>query len=104
MLTLSFIFLLLQSENKICVTAAAAAAAALSDTTAETSESVGAAKADTDSPTSFNTDGDKGQPSALHLLPERCPEALSPPKTPSSVSLADSTQSASHSESGKHEG
>lgn len=92
---LFYFFLLLQSESKMCVTAAADA---LSDTTAETNESVRAAKADTDSQTSFNTDGDKGQPSTPQLLPERCTEALSPPKTPSSVSLAESTQSASHSE------
>lgn len=82
---------------KMCVTAAA-----VNDTTAETSESVRAAKADTDSQTSFNADGDKGQPSTPQLLPERCTEALSPPKTPSSVSLAESTQSASHSEYGEY--
>lgn len=71
----------------MCV--AAAAAAAPGDTAAET-----------DSQTSFNTDGDQGQPSTPQLLPERCTEALSSPKTPSSVSLAESTHSASHSESG----
>lgn len=88
-------FFLLQTENKMCVSAAAA----VSDTTAETSESVRAAKADTDSQTSINTDGDKGQPSTPQLLPVRCTETLSLPKTSSSISLAESTQSASHSKS-----
>lgn len=53
--------------------------------------------AETDFQTSFNADGDQGQPSNPQLFPECCTEALSPPKTPSSVSLAESTQSASHS-------
>ncbi|CAG01161.1 unnamed protein product, partial [Tetraodon nigroviridis] len=73
-----------ESENRMC--AATAAADAPSDTTAET-----------DSQTSFNIDGDQGQAGTPQLLPERCTEALSPPKTPSSVSLAESTHSASHS-------
>lgn len=103
MLTFAFNFLLLQRENKDCVPSADAAAGdALSDTSVETSESVRAAKTDTDPQGSFNTDGDKGQASTPQLLPERCTEALSPPKTPSSVSLAESTQSASQSESGKY--
>lgn len=102
MLTFSLNFLLLQRENKDLIPSADAAADALSDTSVETSESVRAAKTDTDPQSSFNTDGDKGQASTPQLLPEQCTEALSPPKTPSSVSLAESTQSASHSESGKY--
>lgn len=101
MLTFSFNFLLLQHDNKDCVPSADAAADALSDTSVETSESVRVAKADTVARSSFNTDGDKGQASTPQLLPEHCTEALSPSKTPSSVSLAESTQSASHSESDK---
>lgn len=89
------LFSLLQIENKMCFSAAAA----VGDTTAETSESVRAAKADTDSQTSINTDGDKGQPSTPQLLPVRCTETLSLPKTSSSISLTESTQSASHSKS-----
>lgn len=62
------------------------------------------AAAETDSPNSCSADGDQGQASTPQLLPELCSEALSPPKTPSSVSLAESTHSASHSESPTHPG
>ncbi|XP_034386743.1 KICSTOR complex protein SZT2 isoform X2 [Cyclopterus lumpus] len=41
--------------------------------------------------------GDHGQPCAPRLHAERCADPTSPPKTPSSVSLAESMQSASHS-------
>lgn len=49
--------------------------------------------AEADFQTSSNADGDPGQPSTPQLLPERSTETLSPPKTPSSVSLAESTHS-----------
>lgn len=88
----------LQSEDKKSITVAADAP---SDTTAEASEPIRALKPeahDMVSQSSFSTVGDGGQPSTPQLQPERCPEATSPPKTPSSVSLAESMQSASHSE------
>lgn len=65
----------------------------------ETNESVRAVKTDADSLNSLSADGDKGQANSPPLLHERCTEAVSPPKTPVSASLAESTQSASHSES-----
>lgn len=80
---------------------ATTAAEAPGDTPPETGESARAAKPDADSVNSCSADGDKGQASSPPLLPGRCTEALSPPKTPVSASLAESTPSASHSESGK---
>lgn len=97
-LSLILTFLLLQSENKMSATTAAKAPG---DTSPETGESVRAVKPDTDPLNLFSADGDKGQASSSPVLPERCTEAVSPPKTPVSASLAESTQSASHSESGK---
>lgn len=86
----------MQSENKMSATTAAEAPG---DTSPETGESVRAVKPDADSMNSLSADGDKGQANSPPLLPERCTEAVSPPKTPVSASLAESTQSASHSES-----
>ncbi|XP_056893432.1 KICSTOR complex protein SZT2 isoform X1 [Takifugu flavidus] len=83
-----------ESENKMSATTAAEAPG---DTSPETGESVRAVKPDADSLNSLGADGDKGQASSPPLLPERCTEAVSPPKTPVSASLAESTQSASHS-------
>lgn len=84
------------------MSATTAAEAQGGDTSPETGESVRAVKPDADSLNSFSGDGDKGQASSPPLLPERCTEAVSPPKTPVSASLAESTQSASHSESGNN--
>ncbi|XP_059197167.1 KICSTOR complex protein SZT2 isoform X2 [Centropristis striata] len=86
-----------ESEDKKSLSAAAAADTHC-DPAAEVSEPVRAVKPeayDTVSQSSVGTVGDRGQ---LHS--ERCTEPNSPPKTPSSVSLAESMQSASHS-SGK---
>ncbi|XP_035987532.1 KICSTOR complex protein SZT2 isoform X4 [Fundulus heteroclitus] len=50
-----------------------------------------------DSEDIISTVGDRSQPSPPQLLPDSCnPESSSPPKMASSVSLADSVQSASH--------
>ncbi|XP_042078063.1 KICSTOR complex protein SZT2 isoform X8 [Haplochromis burtoni] len=74
---------------------ASVAADALSDTTPDAGESVAALKPEADD--SVSMVGDRGQPSTPQLQAESCTEASSPPKTPSSVSLAESVQSASHS-------
>ena len=82
----------LQSEDKKSISVAADTAC---DTAAEASEPVRALKPeaeDTVSQSSVSM-GDRG---LLHT--ERSSETTSPPKTPSSVSLAESMQSASHSE------
>lgn len=91
-------FLLSQSENKTPVSAAAEAPG---DTAAEGSQSIRPVKADADSLDWSRTDGDKGLASSPQLLPEGCAEAVLPLKTPISGSVAESTQSASHSESGE---
>ncbi|XP_076579469.1 SZT2 subunit of KICSTOR complex isoform X3 [Chaetodon auriga] len=86
-----------QSEDKKSVSVAGDAP---SDTTADDSEPIRALKPeaqDTVSQSSFSIGGDRGQPSTPQFQPERCTEPTSPPKTPSSVSLAESMQSASHS-------
>ncbi|XP_041790475.1 KICSTOR complex protein SZT2 isoform X2 [Chelmon rostratus] len=86
-----------QSEDKKSISIAADAP---SDTSADASEPIRALKPeahDTVSQSSFSIGGDRGQPSTPLLQPERCAESTSPPKTPSSVSLAESVQSASHS-------
>ncbi|XP_075935279.1 KICSTOR complex protein SZT2 isoform X5 [Anarhichas minor] len=49
------------------------------------------------SQSSASTVGDRGQLCAPQLHTERCADPTSPPKTPSSISLAESMQSASHS-------
>ncbi|XP_034562983.1 KICSTOR complex protein SZT2 [Notolabrus celidotus] len=71
-----------------------------SETTAETSEPIRALKPEAYDNVSQGSScmvEDKGQPSALQLQTEPGAEPASPPKTPSSVSLAESIQSASHS-------
>lgn len=83
----------MQSEDRKPVSVAADA---VSDTTADAAESVSALKPEADD--SVSMVGDRGQPSTPQLQAESCTEASSPPKTPSSVSLAESVQSASHSE------
>lgn len=83
----------MQSEDRKPV---GVAADAVSDTTADAGESVTALKPEADD--SVSMVGDRGQPSTPQLQAESCTEASSPPKTPSSVSLAESVQSASHSE------
>ncbi|XP_070816665.1 KICSTOR complex protein SZT2 isoform X1 [Chaetodon trifascialis] len=86
-----------QSEDKKSVSVAGDAP---SDTTADDSEPIRALKPeaqDTVSQSSFSIGGDRGQPSTPQFQHERCTEPTSPPKTPSSVSLAESMQSASHS-------
>lgn len=88
-------FLLSQSENKAPVSAAAEAPG---DT-----QSLRAARADADSLDWSRTDGDKGLASSPQLLPEGCAEAALPPKAPVSGSVAESTPSASHSESGEQQ-
>nr|XP_057930082.1 KICSTOR complex protein SZT2 isoform X1 [Doryrhamphus excisus] len=59
------------------------------DSTTELGEKDGPSKSDADNDS-------QSQSSSLLLLNERCPEPTSPPKTPSSVSLAESVQSVSH--------
>lgn len=76
----------LQSEEKRFTGAAADASG---DTTADVSEP---SRAD-------DAAADRGHPKAPQLHPEGIAEPTSPPKTPSSVSLAESVQSTSHSES-----
>lgn len=102
-MTLIFIWTVQQqSEDKKSISIAADAP---SDTSADASEPIRALKPeahDTVSQSSFSIGGDRGQPSTPLLQPERCAESTSPPKTPSSVSLAESVQSASHSESTTH--
>lgn len=83
----------MQSEDRKPVSVAADA---LSDTSPDAGESVAALKPEADD--SVSMVGDRGQPSTPQLQAESCTEASSPPKTPSSVSLAESVQSASHSE------
>ncbi|XP_030582788.1 KICSTOR complex protein SZT2 isoform X3 [Archocentrus centrarchus] len=80
-----------ESEDKKPVSVAADA---LSDTTAEAGDSVKALKPEADDAVSML--GDRGQPGTPQLQTESCTESSSPPKTPSSVSLAESVQSASH--------
>ncbi|XP_045905666.1 KICSTOR complex protein SZT2 isoform X11 [Micropterus dolomieu] len=86
-----------ESEDKTSISVSADASC---DTTAEASEPIGALKPeahDAASQSSISMVGDRGHPSTSQLQTERCPEPTSPPKTPSSVSLAESMQSASHS-------
>ncbi|XP_038572782.1 KICSTOR complex protein SZT2-like [Micropterus salmoides] len=86
-----------ESEDKTSISVSADASC---DTTAEASEPIGALKPeahDAVSQSSISMVGDRGHPSTSQLQTERCPEPTSPPKTPSSVSLAESMQSASHS-------
>nr|XP_046248822.1 KICSTOR complex protein SZT2 isoform X2 [Scatophagus argus] len=86
-----------ESEDKKSISIAADTS---SDTAAEASEPIRPSKPeahDTVSQSSVSLVGDRGQPSTPQLQPERCTEPTSPPKTPSSVSLAESMQSASHS-------
>ncbi|XP_044054476.1 KICSTOR complex protein SZT2 isoform X4 [Siniperca chuatsi] len=86
-----------ESEDKKSISVAADAP---SDTTAGASEPIRASKPeahDTVSQSSVSMAGDRGHPSTPQLQTERCTESTSPPKTPSSVSLAESMQSASHS-------
>ncbi|KAM3876225.1 KICSTOR complex protein SZT2 [Diretmus argenteus] len=76
-----------------------------SDPTPEPSELLKAIKAeveDAGSQSSGNMAGDRGQPVTPHHQPsaDHCLEPTSPPQTPSTVSLAESMQSATHS-SGK---
>lgn len=92
----------LQSEDRKSISVAADAPG---DTTTDACEPIRALRPEADdsvyqSPVS--TVGDQGQPSTPQLHTDRCPEPTSPPKTPSSVSLAESMQSASHSESNRH--
>ncbi|XP_051233683.1 KICSTOR complex protein SZT2 isoform X3 [Dicentrarchus labrax] len=72
-----------------------------SDTTAETSEQVRVLKPDAHDTVSQSSVGmvvgDRGQPGTPQIQTEHGTEPASPPKTPSSVSLAESLQSASHS-------
>lgn len=70
------------------------------DTTADASGPIRAPNPEADdsvSQSSVSIVGDRGQPSNPQLQTDRYTEPTSPPKTPSSVSLAESTQSASHS-------
>ncbi|XP_070764616.1 KICSTOR complex protein SZT2 [Enoplosus armatus] len=86
-----------ESEDRKSISVAADAP---SDATAEASEPIRASKPeahDTVAQSSVSMAGDRGHPSTPQLQTERCPEPTSPPKTPSSVSLAESMQSASHS-------
>nr|XP_033478677.1 KICSTOR complex protein SZT2 isoform X2 [Epinephelus lanceolatus] len=86
-----------ESEVKKSITIAADTP---SDTAAEASEPVSALRLETDdtvSQSSVSMAGDRGQPRTPQLHTECCIDATSPPKTPSSVSLAESMQSASHS-------
>ncbi|XP_026179162.1 KICSTOR complex protein SZT2 isoform X4 [Mastacembelus armatus] len=84
-----------ESEDKKSVSVTADSP---SDT--EATEPVRAQKPEQDdaiSQSSICTAGGKGQPSTPQLQTDHCTEPISPPKTPSSVSLAESMQSASHS-------
>lgn len=91
----------LQSEDKKSISAAADAP---SDSTAEASETIRALRPEAHDTVSQSLAlvVDRGPPSTPQLQTERCTEPTSPPKTPSSVSLAESMQSASHSESNRH--
>lgn len=79
---------LLQSEDRRSISVGAAC-----DTVAESSEPIRECE-DSVSQCSVSMGAGRGQ-----LQTEPCTEPTSPPKTPSSVSLAESMQSASHSES-----
>ncbi|XP_054872770.1 KICSTOR complex protein SZT2 isoform X6 [Amphiprion ocellaris] len=81
-----------EGEDKKSISVAADAPC---DTTAEASEPVRALKPEADDNVSMA--GDRGQLSTPQLQTECCTEPNTPPKTPSSVSLAESMQSASHS-------
>ncbi|XP_023249147.1 KICSTOR complex protein SZT2 [Seriola lalandi dorsalis] len=86
-----------ESQDKRSISAAADAP---SDTTADASEPIRALKPEPDNivyQSSVSMAGDRGQPSTTQLQTDSCIEPTSPPKTPSSVSLAESVQSASHS-------
>ncbi|KAG8003235.1 KICSTOR complex protein SZT2 [Nibea albiflora] len=86
-----------ESEDKKSISVAADT---LSDSTAEASESARPPRPeapDNVSQSSFSMAAERGQPGTPQLQPERFTEPNSPPKTPSSVSLAESMQSASHS-------
>ncbi|KAE8293858.1 KICSTOR complex protein SZT2 [Larimichthys crocea] len=86
-----------ESEDKKSISVAADTP---SDSTAEASEPARASRPeapDNVSQSSFSMAADRGQPGTPQLQPERFTEPNSPPKTPSSVSLAESMQSASHS-------
>ncbi|XP_044217594.1 KICSTOR complex protein SZT2 isoform X5 [Thunnus albacares] len=86
----------LQGEEKSISVAADTPA----DTSAELSEPIRAMKPeaeDTGSQSSVSMVGVTPQSGTPQLQTERCTEATSPPKTPSSVSLAESMQSATHS-------
>ncbi|XP_068449279.1 KICSTOR complex protein SZT2 isoform X2 [Clinocottus analis] len=72
----------------------AAAADGLSDAAAEASRPEAD---DALSQSSVSMLADRGQPFAPQVHAERCTDPTTPPKTPSSVSLAESMQSASHS-------
>ncbi|XP_040895618.1 KICSTOR complex protein SZT2 [Toxotes jaculatrix] len=86
-----------ESEDKTSISVSADAP---SDTAADASEPVTTLKPETDDAvdqSSVSTVGDRGQPGNPQPQTDRCTEPSSPPKTPSSISLAESTQSASHS-------
>ncbi|XP_074524267.1 KICSTOR complex protein SZT2 isoform X2 [Halichoeres trimaculatus] len=86
-----------ESEDKRSIRSAANT---LSETAAETSDPVRALRPeayDSLSQSSASLVEDKSQPSTLQLQTEPGTESASPPKTPSSVSLAESMQSTSHS-------
>lgn len=87
----------LQSEDKKSVSVAADTAC---DTAAEASEPIRALKPEAEDTVSQSSVGMMGERGPLHT--ERSSETTSPPKTPSSVSLAESMQSASHSETSMH--
>ncbi|CAJ1064685.1 KICSTOR complex protein SZT2 [Xyrichtys novacula] len=85
-----------ESEDKKSLSAAADSS---SDTTAETSEPTRVLKPevyDNVSPIPTGVSVDKSQPGTTPLQTEPGTEPSSPPKTPSSVSLAESMQTASH--------
>ncbi|KAF7647782.1 hypothetical protein LDENG_00166940 [Lucifuga dentata] len=89
-----------EGEEKKSVKSVNTSAEAHSDVTPELGEPLKAVKLeveDTASQSSVSMAGDRGQPAAPHLQPERCTEPSSPPKTPSAVSLSESMQSVSHS-------
>ncbi|XP_069574569.1 KICSTOR complex protein SZT2 [Brachyistius frenatus] len=81
-----------ESEDRKSISIAADAA---SDPTADISEPIKAPKPEADD--SITTAGDRSQPGTPQLHTDGCTETNTPPKTPSSVSLAESVQSASHS-------
>ncbi|XP_026201911.1 KICSTOR complex protein SZT2 isoform X2 [Anabas testudineus] len=71
-----------------------------SDTTSDAGVPIRASNPEADdcvSQSSGGIVGYRGQPSTPQAQSDRCTEPTSPPKTPSSISLAESTQSASHS-------